>query len=37
MMTQMGGTVIENSAMAEVGVLRVSDFQMVFSDTGVGD
>ena len=30
MMTQMGGTVIENSAMAEVGVLRVSDFKMVF-------
>jgi len=30
MMTQMSGTVIENSAMAEVGVLRVSDFKMVF-------
>jgi len=36
MMTQMGGTVIENSAMAEVGVLRVSDFKMVFLATELG-
>lgn len=36
MMTQMGGTVIENSAMAEVGVLRLSDFQIVFSTQGLG-
>jgi hypothetical protein len=30
MMTQMSGTVLENSALAEVGILRVSDFKMVF-------
>ena len=36
MMTQMGGTVIENSAIAEVGVLRVSDFKMVFWTSGRG-
>lgn len=36
MMNQMGGTVIENSAMAEVGVLRVSDFKMVFLAQGLG-
>jgi len=36
MMTQMGGTVIENSAMAEVGILRLSDFQIVFSTQGLG-
>ena len=34
MMTQMGGTIIENSAMAEAGVLRVSDFKMVFWTLG---
>jgi hypothetical protein len=36
MMTQMGGTVTENSAMAEVGILRVSDFKMVFLASGRG-
>jgi len=36
MMTQMGGTVIENSALAEVGILRVSDFKMVFWSQGSG-
>jgi hypothetical protein len=36
MMTQMSGTVIENSAMAEVGILRVSDFKMVFWAPGWG-
>ncbi|MEJ2230438.1 MAG: hypothetical protein P8X46_04565 [Nitrospirales bacterium] len=36
MMTQMGGTVIENTAMAEVGILRVSDFKMVFLASGLG-
>lgn len=30
MMTQLSGTVIENSALAEVGILRVSDFKMIF-------
>ena len=30
MMTQMSGTVVENSAMAEVGIFRASDFNMVF-------
>jgi hypothetical protein len=30
MMTQMSGTVIENSALAEGGILPVSDFKMVF-------
>jgi hypothetical protein len=34
MMTQMTGTVIENSALAEVGILRVSDFTMVFFARG---
>jgi hypothetical protein len=34
MMTQMSGTVIENSALAEVGILRVSDFTMVFWTQG---
>ncbi len=34
MMTQMGGTVIENSAMAEVGILRMADFKMVFLAQG---
>lgn len=36
MMTQMGGTAIENTAMAEVGILRVSDFKMVFLASGRG-
>jgi hypothetical protein len=36
MMTQMGGTVIENSAMAEVGILRISNFHMVFLASGWG-
>ncbi len=36
MMNLMGGTVIENSAMAEVGVLRLSDFKMVFLTQGLG-
>jgi hypothetical protein len=36
MMTQMGGTVIENTAMAEVGILRVSDFKIVFLASGRG-
>ena len=35
MMTQMSGTVIENSALAEVGILRVSDFKMVFRAEGL--
>lgn len=35
MMTQMSGTVIENSALAEVGILRVSDFKMVFWAEGL--
>jgi hypothetical protein len=35
MMTQMGGTVIENSAMAEGGILRASDFTMVFWASGL--
>lgn len=35
-MNQMGGTVIENSAMAEMGILRVSDFKMVFLSQGLG-
>ncbi len=34
MMTQMSGTVIENSALAEVGLLRLSDFKMLFWATG---
>ena len=36
MMTQMGGTVIENSAMAEVAILRSSDFTVVFLASGIG-
>ena len=36
MMTQMGGTVMENFAMAEVGILRVSDFKMVYWAPGWG-
>ncbi len=36
MMTQMGGTVIENSAMAEVAILRFSDFTAVFLASGIG-
>jgi hypothetical protein len=36
MMTQMGGTVIENSAMAEVGIIRVSDNHIVFLASGLG-
>lgn len=36
MMTQMGGTVLENSALAEVGILRLSDFQMVYWTQGWG-
>ena len=36
MMTQMSGTIIENSALAEVGILRLSDFQMVFRSQGLG-
>ena len=36
MMTQMNGTVIENSSLAEVGVLQVSDFHMVFRTVGWG-
>lgn len=34
MMNQMGGMVIENSAIAEVGILRLSDFQMVYWTQG---
>ena len=34
MMTQMGWTVIENSAIAEVGILRMADFKMVFLAQG---
>ncbi|WNM59576.1 hypothetical protein [Candidatus Nitrospira allomarina] len=34
MMNQMGGMVIENSAIAEVGVLRLSDLQMVYWTQG---
>lgn len=36
MMTQMGGTLIENSAMAEVGIVRLSDFTVVFWTSGIG-
>jgi len=36
MMTQMGGTVIENSAIVEIGILRVADFKMVFMAQGLG-
>lgn len=36
MMTQMGGTVIENSAIVEIGILRVADFKMVFTAQGSG-
>lgn len=36
MMTQMSGTVIENSGLAEVGILRLSDFQMVYWTQGRG-
>ncbi len=36
MMNQMGGMVIENSALAEVGILRLSDFQMVYWTQGWG-
>ncbi len=36
MMTQMSGTVVENTGMAEVGIFRVSDFNMVFWASGVG-
>lgn len=36
MMTQMGGTVIENSAIVEIGILRVADFKMVFMAQGSG-
>ena len=35
LMTQMTGTVIENSALAEVGILRVSDLKMVFWAEGL--
>ncbi len=35
-MTQMSGTVIEHSALAEVGVFRVSDRKMVYSVSGNG-
>ncbi|GJL58985.1 MAG: hypothetical protein NPIRA03_18420 [Nitrospirales bacterium] len=34
MMNQMGGMVIENSAIAEVGILRLPDFQMVYWTQG---
>jgi hypothetical protein len=34
MMTQMVGTVIENTALVEIGILRLSDFTMVFSKSG---
>ncbi|MFZ1748109.1 MAG: hypothetical protein WBO24_19525 [Nitrospirales bacterium] len=34
MMNQMGGIVIENSAIAEAGILRLSDFQMVYWTQG---
>jgi len=36
MMTQMSGTVIENSALAEVGIFRVSDSRLVFYASGLG-
>ena len=36
MMTQMSGTVVENSAMAEVGVLRGSDLTIVLLAQGKG-
>jgi hypothetical protein len=36
MMTQMTGTVIENSALAEVGIFRVSDSRLVFYASGQG-
>lgn len=36
MMNQMGGIVIENSAIAEIGILRLSDFQMVYWTQGWG-
>jgi hypothetical protein len=36
MMTQMGGTVIENSALVEVGIIRLSDFTGVFEASGIG-
>lgn len=36
MMTQMSGTGIENSALAEVGILRLSDFQLVYWTQGRG-
>ncbi len=36
MMNQMSGIVIENSAIAEVGILRLSDFQMVYWTQGWG-
>ena len=36
MMTHMGGTVIENSAMAEGAIFRGLDFNMVFWEQGRG-
>ena len=35
-MTQMSGTVIEHTALAEVGVFRVKDRKMVYSVSGSG-
>lgn len=36
MMTQMSGSVIENFALAEVGIFRVSDSRLVFYASGLG-
>ncbi|MGD9852585.1 MAG: hypothetical protein AB7T38_15100 [Nitrospirales bacterium] len=35
-MTQMNGTLVEHSALAEVGVFRISDRKMVYSISGRG-